>query len=32
MREITRMLAGLPDSEAGQVAARELLVIAGDVS
>lgn len=32
VREITRMLAGLPDSEAGQVAARELLVIAGDVS
>ncbi|MFO7299147.1 MAG: AAA family ATPase [Actinomycetes bacterium] len=28
VREITRMLAGLPDSEAGQVAAKELLDIA----
>ncbi len=29
VRELTRMLAGLPDSEAGQLAARELLAMAG---
>ncbi|HEX6947366.1 MAG TPA: AAA family ATPase [Acidimicrobiia bacterium] len=31
VREITRMLAGLPESEAGQVAAKELLELAASV-